>query len=222
LGQYSGNREGVQQPYQECKCTFDILNHTNPICNYFTLEDIKETKRRKCNDNDGGVLYFKLVSMYDIKNAFLEQFIPLSDNVHGPFRMMPPELLHNSGSGLIMYMFESLHYHLEGGNDCDYIDQEHVVVNNMIKRQSKRDFPRGLMQNRLIEGTKCQSSEHKRNLFRLLCIAHRTKARLVLKTALGLSYIQWKKFIHFLKSYLAMEEWFHDSNDKDEFTSSRG
>jgi hypothetical protein len=160
--------------------------------------------------------------MYDIKNAFLERFIPLSDNVHGPFRMMPPELLHTSGSGLIMYMFESLRYHLGGGIDRDYNDQEHVVVNNMIKRQSERDFPRGLMQNSLIDGTKCQLSEHKGDLFQLLCIAHQTKARLVLKTALGLSDIQWRKFISFLKSYLAMEEWFHDSNDKDEVNSSRG
>ncbi len=163
------------------------MNHTNPICVYLTLEDIKETKRGKCNDNDGGVQYLKSVSMYDIKNAFLERFIPLSDNVHGPFRMMPPELLHTSGSGLIMYMFESLHYHLGGGIDHDYIDQEHVVVNNMIKRQSECDFPCRLMRNGLIDGTKCQSSEREGNLFRLLCIAHRTKARLVLKTALGLS-----------------------------------
>jgi hypothetical protein len=103
--------------------------------------------------------------MYNIKNAFLEQFIPLSDNVHGPFRMMPPELLHTSGSGLIMYMFESLCYHLGGGIDRDYIDQEHIVVNNMIKRQSKCDFPHGSMRNGLIDGTKCQSSEHKGNLF---------------------------------------------------------
>ncbi len=102
--------------------------------------------------------------MYDIEIAFLERFIPSSDNVHGPFRMMPPELLHTSGSGLIMYMFESQRYHLGGGIDCDYIDQEHVVVNNMIKRQSERDFPRGLMQNSLIDGTKCQLSERKGNL----------------------------------------------------------
>ncbi len=79
------------------------LNHTNPIYIYLTLKDIKETKRRKRNDNNDGVQYFKLVSMYNIKNAFLEGFIPLSDNVHGPFRMMPPVLLHTSGSGLIMY-----------------------------------------------------------------------------------------------------------------------
>jgi hypothetical protein len=148
------------------------LNRTNPICVYLTLEDIKETKRRRRNDNDGGVQYFKLVSMYDIKNAFLEQFIPLRDNVHGPFRMMPPELLHTSGSGLKMYMFESLCYHLGGGIDRDYIDQEHIVVNNMIKRQSKCDFPCGSMRNGLIDGTKCQSSERKGNLFQLLCIAH--------------------------------------------------
>jgi hypothetical protein len=51
---------------------------------------------------------------------------------------------------------------------------------------------------------------------------HQTKARLILKAALGLSDIQWRKFIHFLKSYLAMEEWFHDSNNKDEVNSSRG
>jgi hypothetical protein len=92
----------------------------------------------------------------------------------------------------------------------------------MIKRQSERDFCRGSMWNGLIDGTKCQSSERKGNLFWLLCIAHQTKARLVLKTTLGLSDIQWRKFIHFLKSYLAMEEWFYDSNNKDEVNSSRG
>jgi hypothetical protein len=79
--------------------------------------------------------------------------------------MMPPELLHTSGSGLIMNMFKSLRYHLGGGIDRDYIDQEHVVVNNMIKRQSKRDFPCGLMRNGLIDGTKCQSSQRKGSLF---------------------------------------------------------
>ncbi len=119
-------------------------------------------------------------------------------------------------------MIESLHYQLGGGIDCDYIDQEHVVVNNMIKIQSECDFPHGLMQNGLIDGTTCQSSEHKGNLFQLLCIVHQTKDRLVLKTALGLSDIQWRKFIHFLRNYLAMEEWFHYSNDKDELNSSRG
>jgi hypothetical protein len=72
---------------------------------------------RKQNDDDGGKQYFKSVSRYNIKNAFLERLMPLSDNVHGPFRMMPPELLHTSGSGLIMYMFKSLNLqHYDCGN----------------------------------------------------------------------------------------------------------
>jgi hypothetical protein len=37
--------------------------------------------------------------------------------------MMPPELLHTSGSGLIMYMFESLRTQLGGGKDRDAIDK---------------------------------------------------------------------------------------------------
>ncbi len=96
---------------------------------------------------------------------FWRKILPLSDDIHGPFKMMPPELLHTSGSGLIMYMFEPPRHQLGGGNDCHFIDQEHIIISNIITRQSEWDYPRGLMQNRLIDGTKCQSSEQKRNLF---------------------------------------------------------
>jgi hypothetical protein len=123
--------------------------------------------------------------------------MPLSDNVHGPFRMMPPELLHTSGSGLIMYMFESLHLYLGGSIDQDYIGQEHIVVSNIIQRQSERDFPCGSMHNGLIDGTNIQSSKWKGDLFRFLCIAHRTKAKTILKNSLQLSDVRWRKFIHF-------------------------
>ncbi len=100
---------------------------------YITLDDIHQATLRKQNDDDGGKQYSKSVTRYDIKNAFLERFMPLSDNMHGPFRMMPPELLHTSGSGLIMYMFESLCLQLGGGIDQDYIDRGHVVVSNIIQ-----------------------------------------------------------------------------------------
>jgi hypothetical protein len=50
------------------------------------------------------------MSRYDIKNALTKKYMPLSDNIHGPYCMMPPELLHTSGSGLIKYMFESLQW----------------------------------------------------------------------------------------------------------------
>jgi hypothetical protein len=89
----------------------------------------------------------------------------LSDNVHGPYKMMPPEQLHTSGSGLISYTFELLHHQLGAGKDCDNIDRKHIVVSNIIKRQSEHDFPQGSMCNGLIDKTKCQSSEPKGNLF---------------------------------------------------------
>ncbi len=138
---------------------------TNPTCVYIILDDIQQDNIRKQNDDDGGKQYFKSVSRYDIKNAFLQWFMPLSDNVHGPFRMMLPKLLHTSGSGLIMYMFESLRLHLEGGIDQDYIDQEHIVVSNIIQRQSERDFPRGLMCSGLIDGTKFNHLNRKETYF---------------------------------------------------------
>jgi hypothetical protein len=76
--------------------------------------------------------------MYDIRNALTEMILPLSDNIHGPYRMMPPQHLHTSGSGLIMYMFESLRDQMGGGKNRDLIDRQHILILNLIKRQSER------------------------------------------------------------------------------------
>jgi hypothetical protein len=137
--------------------------------------------------------------------------------------MMPPELLHTSGSEHIMYMFESLRDQIGGGKDKALIDidKQHVLISNLIKWQSERDFPRGLMRNGLIDGTKCESSEQKGNLFQLLCIAHTTKGSHVIKRSLKYSGTKWKQYIKFLKLYLCMEEWFHDSNNKLEVINTR-
>ncbi len=54
LGQYPGNREGVQQPYCKCKCSFEQLSNTNLTFEYITLNDIHEDKRCKRDDEDGG------------------------------------------------------------------------------------------------------------------------------------------------------------------------
>jgi hypothetical protein len=99
--------------------------------------------------------------MYDIKSVLIEKCLPLSDNIHGPYKMMPPELLHTSGSGLIMYMFESLRDQMGGGKDRDLINRQHILISNLIKRQNERDFLQGSMRNGLIAGTKCQLSEQK-------------------------------------------------------------
>jgi hypothetical protein len=150
--------------------------------------------------------------MYDIRNALTENILPLSDMIHGPYKMMPPELLHTSGSGLIMYMFESLRDQMGGGKDRDLIDRQHILISNLIKRQSECDFPQGSMRNGLIDGKKCQSSERKGNSFQLVCIAHTTNGSHVIKRYLKYSDAKWKQYIEFLKLYLCMEEWFHDSN----------
>ena len=115
LGQYPGNREGVRRPYHDCKCQFHDLSNPNPNCIYLTMKDFNLAKKRKQEDEDAGIEYNRLISMYDIRNAPTEKSLPLSDNIHGPYKMMPPELLHTSGSGLIMYMFESLRDQMGGG-----------------------------------------------------------------------------------------------------------
>ena len=83
---------------------------------------------KRNDDEDKGVQYLKSVSRYDIKNALLHRYLPLSDDIHGPYKMMPPELLHTSGSGLIMYMFESLRDRLGNGINCEVIDQQHISI----------------------------------------------------------------------------------------------
>jgi hypothetical protein len=56
--------------------------------------------------------------------------------------MMTPELLHTSGSRLIMYMFELIRHQLRAGKDCDDIDQEHIIVSNIINVKVNVIFPK--------------------------------------------------------------------------------
>ncbi len=118
---------------------------------------MREVKRLKRENEKEVLMNLKLMSRYNINNALTDKYMPLSDNCHGPYGMMPPELLHTSGSGLIKYMSESLRAQFGSGKDRDNIDKLHVRLYMTIKNQSERDFPRGAMSNGLIDGTKCQS-----------------------------------------------------------------
>jgi hypothetical protein len=42
-----------------------------------------------------------------------------------------------------------------------------------------------------------------------------------MKRSLRLSDTKWKQYIDFLKLYLGREEWFHDSNNKNEVINAR-
>jgi hypothetical protein len=125
--------------------------------------------------------------MYDIVNALTDKYMPLLDDCHGPYRMMPPELLHTSGSGLILHMFESLHVQIGCDKDRDEIDKYHIRISLIIRRQSERDFPHGAMRNGLIDRTKCQAEERRGNSFLLLCIAQTLEGSEILQK--GLQYI---------------------------------
>jgi hypothetical protein len=107
------------------------------------------------------------------------------------------------------------------GKDRDDIDKQHIQISMIIKRQSEQHFPRGAMRNGLIDGTKCQSEERKGNFFLLLCIANRTEGSRKFQKALGYETTKWNKWFDFLKLYLAIEEWFHDCNGKDEVNNAR-
>ena len=128
LGHYPGNKPNVQRPYQDCKCSFEEMSCTNPVCVYTTLDEMRVAKRLKRENVDKGLLQLKRMSRYDIKNALIDKNMPLSDNIHWPYCMMPPELLHTSGSGLIKYIFESLQIQIGGGRICDNLDKLHVQI----------------------------------------------------------------------------------------------
>ncbi len=61
LGQYPGNKEGVKRPYRDCKCTYHQLSNPNPTCEYITMVDVSLAKRRKREDEDGGLAYYWLI-----------------------------------------------------------------------------------------------------------------------------------------------------------------
>jgi hypothetical protein len=117
VGTISWEQSGVRCPYHDCKCQFYELSNPNPNCTYLTMEDIQFAKKKKQEDEDAGIEYYQSISSYGIQNALTEKGLPVSDNIHGPYKMTPPKLLHTSRSGLIKYMFESLRNQMEGGKD---------------------------------------------------------------------------------------------------------
>lgn len=220
LGHYPGNNSGVIRPYRDCKCTYSDLSRTNPHCVYTTVREMHDVRTILQNNPLEGLTLFKQLSRYPIKNAFLQHGLPLSDHIHGPFRMTPPELLHTSGAGLILYMFGVIAATVGVGIGRDDLDQQHFRMMKCLRRQSERDFPRGATRNGIVDGTKCQASERRGNLFSLTCIIH-TSDGLILKEMMGMNDEKWRSMVLFLKQYLSMEEWFHSVNKKTEVQNAR-
>lgn len=211
LGHYSTSNSGVQRPYRDCHCSFADMSNTNPNCVYSTSKEMRLASKLMLKDKQKGKKKFKSMSRHYLnQNALFQEGLPLSDLVHGANKMQPPEMLHTSDSGLILYMQESLQGLLPGGLIREDLDAQHVRMSAKIRRQSERDFPRGSIRNGLIDSTRCQSSERKGNLFYLLCIANTSSGELILKHELNFSDHHWLQWTRFLKLYLSMEAWFHN------------
>jgi hypothetical protein len=220
LGHYPGNNSGTARPYRDCECSFSDMCNTNPTCMYTTLREMAEAQSLLQRNKKEGSAVFQQMSRYIIRNALLQPGLPMSDQIYGAYRMTPPELLHTSGAGLILYMFRSIAGTIGAGIGRDDLDRQHVRMMQSIQRQSERDFPRGTTRNGIVDGTKCQASERRGNLFSLTCIAH-THDGLILKEEMKLSDDKWRSLKLFLRQYLAMEEWFHSDNNKLEVQNAR-
>ena len=114
---------------------------------------------------------FRDISKHNIIYAFCLPNMPLSDLIHGIYKMSPPELLHTSGSGLIKYVFSSVRARLTPESQRSYNDL-HCLVSSDVSKQSKTKFPRGTDRTSPLDGTKSHSIENDGNFFRFGCIAN--------------------------------------------------
>ena len=127
LGHYPGNNAGTKRPHRDCQCSFHELSSVMPNCIYSTVEEMTDAQALLRRDRTSGLELFQSISWYPIVNALLQPGLPLSDDIYGPFRMTPPELLHTSGAGLILYIFKSLAERLGCGIYRNELDEWHVM-----------------------------------------------------------------------------------------------
>ncbi len=62
LGHYPGNKKEISRPYCDCCCGYLDLNNPNPSCIYTTLDDMREAKRVKRNNDKEGKSLLKSMS----------------------------------------------------------------------------------------------------------------------------------------------------------------
>ena len=226
LGHFNGSGN-ITRPYRDCECTYKDMDDPTPSCTYIKraqyhdqqlMRSLAHTKKAK-KDIDS------LFSKQPIENAFMNPNLPLSDLLHGCYRMFPPEVLHTLDEGTSMYMIESLKLTIGdiGAGKALKNDIEHLhhTIHHEIKRNSERDFPRGSSRNGVLANTLVTATERRGNMFRLLCVCHTDQVRSHLRHTLLEKQIRLSEFIDCLKLYLGYGEWLHSTNLKHEVKSSR-
>jgi hypothetical protein len=107
----------------------------------------------------------KEFSKHNIVNAFMHEDLLLSDQIHGIYCMTPPERLHTTSDSSTKYMIDSL------CNTIGDVGHDHTLHFH-LKRNSERDFPRGSARNSALKNTLVSATEHRGNMFLLLCLCH--------------------------------------------------
>ena len=224
LGHYNGGNK-VQRPYRDCKCGYNDLDKGHPECEYITKHEVEgaiaEMKAAETIAAKGAIS--SAISKHCIDNALLHPDLPLSDQIHGPFGMTPPEVLHTTCEGTSKYMIVTLAVVIDEackkGNKRRMkhaIESVHQQIHHALARNSSRDIPRGTDRSPLLGAKSLTGSEVTGNLFRLLCVLHTQFAVSEVIPVLKAGGIDVQKLRACLTLYLCMEKWFHDTNSQEE------
>jgi hypothetical protein len=145
-----------------------MMKDADPTCTYITPAYVEAAKAK------GTKAAMKHISKHDIENAFMAAGVPLSDQVHGVYRMFPPELLHTTTEGTSVYMCQVFNNMLglsEDPESCRHVlDMIHSKFHASLSRNSERDFPRSSNRTGFLKGTQINATERQGNMFILLCI----------------------------------------------------
>ena len=139
--------------------------------------------------------------------------------------MVPPELLHTTSEYKTEYMIFSFRYainklkkHIK--NIKYLLEKMHQNIHVAKSRNSEQDLPASANRTRFFKKTQVNSIEIHENLFILLCICRSEEVRNWLFRTLFKTESDMYKFKDGMKLYLAMEEWFHETNPLNEVKSS--
>ena len=237
FNKWAGQKPGSNaMGYRDCCCCRGLFSKVRLQCKYYTRELYRQMKDEMLNASNKTAFdqVQKDWSMYYIHNAFVDDNVPLSDIIHGVWRMLPPELLHTTQEGITKYMLYSLGHMIDDAGQLmgetkvdtkkvkSALERLHAKVHVALKRNSERDLPRGTERVGFLKEVdqKVKAHERRGNLARLVILCHTETGRDLLLPYLWELEIDFDDFIECIKLYLAMEEWFHTNNSITEVDNS--
>ena len=121
------------------------------------------------------------ISKHDITNAFMRDGIALSDQEHGIYRMLPPELLHTTQEGITKYIISTFSCIIGKKSVKNISEAVHRRFHQLSRRNSERDLPHSAARTGFLKCTLVCAYERRGNLFALLCILYTETVRTVLE-----------------------------------------